>query len=201
MKSGRFREFQAVLPLRGKVLNVEKSDIERMLQSDAIKNIIAALGCGIGKNFDIKKCRYDKLIVACDADVDGSHIQALLLTLFFNYMRPLIDNGYVYLAQPPLYRVRKGKETVYLRDDHELKEYKKKNKGNFEVNRFKGLGEMSPEQIKETVMNPQTRILRRITIDDAEKALEVFKVCMGSVVEPRRKFIEENAYKVNINFD
>lgn len=139
MKAGRFKEFQAVLPLRGKVLNTEKSSLDKMLQSDAIKNIIAALGCGIGKNFDISKCRYDKMIIACDADVDGAHIQALILTLVYNYMRPLLDNGYVYIAQPPLYKVVKGKESQYLKDDYELKEYKKKNKGNIDVQRFKGL--------------------------------------------------------------
>jgi len=198
-KQGRYREFQAILPLRGKVLNTEKSDFEKMIKSEAITNIIAALGGGIGKDFNINKVRYDKVVIMTDADDDGSHIRALLLTFFYNYMPELIKDGRVFIACPPLYKVLKGKTSVYLKDDHELKEYKQKY-GKVEVNRFKGLGEMDYEQLKETTMDPATRTLKQITLEDAEKAANVFAICMGGQADLRREFIEANAYRVNLNF-
>lgn len=199
-KNGRYREFQAILPLRGKLLNTEKADFEDMLKSDTIKNIIAALGGGVGKTFDVDKVRYDKINIMTDADDDGSHIKALLLTFFYNYMPQLIDRGMVFVTVPPLYRVTKAGKFTYLKDDHELKEFRAKNSGKIEVDRFKGLGEMNPEQLKETTMDPATRILKRITMKDVEKAAEVFAICMGSKAELRRDFIEANAYRVELNF-
>ncbi|AEO93511.1 DNA topoisomerase II large subunit [Bacillus phage G] len=201
-KSGRNRYYQAILSLRGKILNVEKSSLERMLNSEMIKNIIGAVGTGIdspGQKFEYEKLRYDKIIFMCDADVDGSHIEALLLTLFYNYMRPLIEKGHVYAAQPPLYRVVKKNESIYLKDDHELKEYTKKHP-NAEVQRFKGLGEMNADQLWETTMDPKERTLLQITLEDAERASTVFSELMGGDAKPRRDFIEANAHKVDLSF-
>lgn len=198
-KSGRYREFQAILPLRGKILNTEKADFEKMMKSDAIKNIIAAMGAGFGKNFDVKKARYDKLILMTDADVDGAHITILLLTLIYNYMRPLLENEMVYLTMPPLYKVVRNKQTTYLRDDHELKVYKQKYGNNIEVGRFKGLGEMGYTQLKETTMDPKTRTLKKVTLDDVEKIMQSINTCMGTDVEARREFIEANAHKVHLD--
>ena len=210
-KQGRNREFQAILSLRGKLLNVEKSTLERLLKSDTITNIIGAIGTGIiiadkemRKNFgefDSNKVRYDKIIIMSDADVDGSHIMTLLLTLFYNYMRPLIELGFVYIAQPPLYRVvgKKG-DSTYLKDDHSLKEHRKKYP-NAEVNRFKGLGEMNPKQLWETTMDPERRTLLRISLNDAARAAESFNTLMGTDVRPRKEFIENNAHKVDLTFD
>lgn len=210
-KQGRNREFQAILSLRGKLLNVEKSTLERLLKSDTITNIIGAIGTGIiiadkemRKNFgefDSNKVRYDKIIIMSDADVDGSHIMTLLLTLFYNYMRPLIELGFVYIAQPPLFRVvgKKG-DSTYLKDDHALKEHRKKYP-NAEVNRFKGLGEMNPKQLWETTMDPERRTLLRISLNDAARAAESFNTLMGADVRPRKEFIENNAHKVDLTFD
>lgn len=194
-KEGRDRRTQAILPLRGKILNVEKSRIDRILNSEEIKNMITAFGCGIGEDFDISKLRYHKIIIMTDADVDGAHIRTLLLTFFYRYMKELITGGYVYAAQPPLYRVKKGKFEKYVYSDGELNEVLdeigRDNKN--EIQRYKGLGEMDPEQLWETTMNPQTRILLRINEDDAMEADEIFNVLMGDKVGPRREFIEENA--------
>ena len=194
-KEGRDRRTQAILPLRGKILNVEKSRIDRILNSEEIKNMITAFGCGIGEDFDISKLRYHKIIIMTDADVDGAHIRTLLLTFFYRYMKELITGGYVYAAQPPLYRVKKGKFEKYVYSDGELNEVLdeigRDNKN--EIQRYKGLGEMDQEQLWETTMNPQTRILLKINEDDAMEADEIFNVLMGDKVGPRREFIEENA--------
>ena len=198
-KSGRYREFQAILPLRGKILNTEKADIERMMKSEAIQNIIAAMGTGIGAKFDIKKSRYDKLIIMADADVDGAHITILILTLIYNYMRPLLENEMVYITMPPLYKVVKNKKVIYLRDDHELKEFKKKHGSDIDVQRFKGLGEMSYQQLKETTMDPKNRTLKKVTLDEAERVAQAINTCMGNDSNIRRQFIEDNAYKVQLD--
>jgi DNA gyrase subunit B len=200
-KQGRYREFQAILPLRGKVLNTEKAEYDKMINSDAIKMIIAALGAGVGETFDVTKVRYDKINLMTDADDDGSHIKALLLTFFYNYMPELFEKEMVYITVPPLYRVVRGKQNpVYLKDDHELREYKKKYGNKIEVQRFKGLGEMNYSQLKETTMDPQTRVLKKVTLKDAEKAAEIFNICMGKKADLRRDFIEANAYRVNLEF-
>lgn len=194
-KEGRDRRIQAILPLRGKILNVEKSRIDRILGSEEIKNMITAFGCGIGEDFDISKLRYHKIIIMTDADVDGAHIRTLLLTFFYRYMKELITQGHVYAAQPPLYRVKKGKFEQYVYSDAELnkvlEEIGRDNK--YEIQRYKGLGEMDPEQLWETTMNPAQRILLRVNEDDAMEADETFNVLMGDKVAPRREFIEENA--------
>jgi DNA gyrase subunit B len=194
-KEGRDRRIQAILPLRGKILNVEKSRIDRILGSEEIKNMITAFGCGIGEDFDISKLRYHKIIIMTDADVDGAHIRTLLLTFFYRYMKELITQGHVYAAQPPLYRVKKGKFEQYVYSDAELnkvlEEIGRDNK--YEIQRYKGLGEMDPEQLWETTMNPAQRILLRINEDDVMEADETFNVLMGDKVAPRREFIEENA--------
>jgi DNA gyrase subunit B len=194
-KEGRDRRFQAILPLRGKILNVEKSRIDKILNSEEIKNMITAFGTGVGEDFDITKLRYDKIIIMTDADVDGAHIRTLLLTFFYRYMKELILGGHVYAAQPPLYRVRKGKFEQYVYSDAELnkvlEEIGRDNK--VEIQRYKGLGEMDPEQLWETTMNPETRILLRVNEDDAISADETFSMLMGDKVAPRREFIEENA--------
>ncbi|HHZ02406.1 MAG TPA: DNA topoisomerase (ATP-hydrolyzing) subunit B [Tissierellia bacterium] len=193
-KEGRDRRTQAILPLRGKILNVEKSRIDRILNSEEIKNMITAFGCGIGEDFDISKLRYHKIIIMTDADVDGAHIRTLLLTFFYRYMKDLIINGHVYAAQPPLYRVKKGKFEQYVYSDAELNKILDEiGRDKIEIQRYKGLGEMNPEQLWETTMNPKTRILLRITEDDAIEADEMFNILMGDKVAPRREFIEENA--------
>ncbi|MDW5300655.1 MAG: toprim domain-containing protein, partial [Sedimentibacter sp.] len=194
-KEGRDRRTQAILPLRGKILNVEKSRIDRILNSEEIKNMITAFGCGIGEDFDISKLRYHKIIILTDADVDGAHIRTLLLTFFYRYMKDLIKDGHVYAAQPPLYRVKKGKFEQYVYSDEELnkvlEEIGRDNK--YEIQRYKGLGEMDPEQLWETTMNPVERILLRVNEDDAMEADETFNMLMGDKVAPRREFIEQNA--------
>ncbi|MEM3373912.1 MAG: DNA topoisomerase (ATP-hydrolyzing) subunit B [Candidatus Woesearchaeota archaeon] len=203
-KQARNREFQAILPLRGKVLNVEKSRLVKVLKNEEIVNIITALGTGIEEEFDISKLRYHKIIIMTDSDVDGSHIAILLLTFFFRYMRQLIEKGHVYLALPPLYKIKKGKFSVYAKDDVEkekiLKELEKDGKQGIVIQRYKGLGEMNPEQLWETTMDPSTRYLKKITIEDAFEAEKAFTELMGEEVEPRRKFIQENAIKV-VNLD
>ena len=193
-KQGRDRHTQAILPLRGKILNVEKSRLDRILSSDEIKNMITAFGCGIGNDFDLEKARYHKIVIMTDADVDGAHIRTLLLTFFFRYMRPLIDNGYVYIAQPPLYKVKKQKKEYYVYSDKELETLLEEiGKSGIELQRYKGLGEMNPEQLWETTMNPETRTLLQVTIDDATEADRIFSMLMGDKVGPRKEFIEENA--------
>ncbi|MBT4135332.1 DNA topoisomerase (ATP-hydrolyzing) subunit B [archaeon] len=188
----RDSKFQAILPLKGKILNVEKSNPTRALSSEEVVNLITAIGTGVKENFDIKKLRYSKNIIMCDADVDGQHIATLLLTFFFRYMPELIENGNVYLAVSPLFKVRKKKD-YYVYSDKELKKVLEKVGGKADVQRFKGLGEMNPTQLWDTTMDPKTRILKQITIEDAVIADEVFSMLMGDVVGPRRKFIEKNA--------
>ena len=198
-KQGRNRIFQAILPLRGKILNVEKANLTKMLKSKEIKDLIIALGTGIGKDFNIENLRYSKIIIACDADSDGNHIRTLLLTLFYRYFRPLIEQGFVYVAQPPLYKIIQGKEIYYVYTDEEKDSIIKKlskNKKEIEVQRYKGLGEMNPEELWETTMNPEKRVLKKINIKDAEEADKLFSILMGTEVEPRRRFIEVNATEV-----
>ncbi|MEO0071581.1 MAG: DNA topoisomerase (ATP-hydrolyzing) subunit B [candidate division WOR-3 bacterium] len=197
-KQGRDRRFQAILPLRGKILNVEKSGLNRILTNNEIRAIISAIGAGIGEDeFDPGKARYHKIVIMTDADVDGSHIRILLLTFFYRFMHPLIEAGYLYIAQPPLFKVRQGKKEVYLYSEEELQELLKKTKGDhLEIVRYKGLGEMNPEQLWETTMNPEQRVLKRVTMEDATEADAVFRMLMGEEVEPRRQFIEKNARNV-----
>ena len=200
-KSGRDRNIQAILPLRGKILNVEKSRLDKILSSDEIKNMITAFGCGIGDDFDPEKLRYHKIVIMTDADVDGAHIRTLLLTFFFRYMRPLIEGGYVYAAQPPLFKVKKGKKEYYAFSDNELsKLLDEVGRQDADVSRYKGLGEMNAEQLWETTMDPESRTLLQVTIDDAIMADEIFSMLMGDKVAPRRDFIEANAkYVTNLD--
>ncbi len=198
-KQGRDRKFQAILPLRGKILNVEKARLDRMLSSDEIKNMITAFGCGIGEDFDIAKARYGKIIIMTDADVDGAHIATLLLTFFYRYMKPLITEGHVYIAKPPLYLIKKGQKAhSYAYTDEELKQRLDeigKDSKNISIQRYKGLGEMNPEQLWETTMDPQYRTLLQVNLSDAAEADSIFSILMGDKVEPRRQFIEDNATK------
>lgn len=195
-KSGRDRKFQAILPLRGKVINVEKSRLVKVLKNNEISTIITALGTGVGEEFDINKMRYGKVIIMTDADVDGSHISCLLLTFFFRFMQPLIERGKIYLAQPPLYKLQKGKTTVYVYTDEEKdKELAKMGEG-VSIQRYKGLGEMDADQLWETTMNPKQRLLKKIEIEDAVRANEIFETLMGDEVEARRNFIIEHATEV-----
>ncbi|MCI9032019.1 MAG: DNA topoisomerase (ATP-hydrolyzing) subunit B [Clostridia bacterium] len=193
-KQGRDRRFQAILPLRGKILNVEKARLGKVLENAEIKNMITAFGCGVGDEFDESKLRYDKIICMTDADVDGSHIRILLLTFFFRYMRPLIEKGHVFIAQPPLYKVTKNKKDTYCYSDPELNEtLDSLGRKGCDVQRYKGLGEMNAEQLWNTTMNPEFRTLVQVTMDDAFEADEIFTVLMGEMPEMRRQFIEENA--------
>ena len=197
-KQGRSRLTQAILPIRGKILNVEKASMDRILANQEIRTLFTALGTGFGADFDVSKARYHKLIIMTDADVDGAHIRTLLLTLFYRYMRPMIDKGYVYIARPPLYQVRQGKLIKYLDTDEELHDYL----GSLQpspkpiVQRYKGLGEMDAEQLWETTMDPENRRLDRVDPGYAKDADEVFEMLMGNEVGPRRKFIEDNAQYV-----
>ena len=228
-KQGRSRKFQAILPLRGKILNVEKARIDRMLGNNEVKSLIIAMGTNIAEQFEIEKLRYHKIIIMTDADVDGAHISTLLLTLFYRHFKPLIEAGYVYLAQPPLFRVQKGKEVTWMYSEEELEDFKKKHKldintdeitesgeetdegtkeevvakdaasgklKGFSIQRYKGLGEMNPDQLWDTTMDPATRVLKRINIEDGEKADETFNVLMGADVPPRKKFIQTHAKNV-----
>ena len=232
-KQGRDRRTQAILPLRGKILNVERARIDKMLASKEVKSLVIALGTSIGDTFDIEKMRYHKIIIATDADVDGSHIRTLLLTLFYRYFRAIIDAGYIYIAQPPLYKIKKGKEISYAYTDEERTKIvgkgadvseieeieavaegegpeqsegegenaeeatKKSNK--IHIQRFKGLGEMNPEELWETTMDPNNRILKRVDISDAEEANKIFDILMGSEVPPRKSFIQSNAKLAEID--
>ena len=198
---GRDSRFQAILPLWGKMLNVEKARADKVYGNDKLQPVITALGAGIGEEFDIEKLRYHKIVIMADADVDGSHIRTLLLTFFFRFMRPLIENGYVYSAVPPLYKLTRGKTTRVAFSDEERDRISAEMRGDnanakVDINRYKGLGEMDPHELWETTMNPETRTLRRITLEDAIKADEIFTILMGEEVEPRRRFIEENSSKV-----
>ena len=193
-KQGRDRRFQAILPLRGKPLNVEKARLDKILGNEEIKAMITAFGAGLEDEFDVAKLRYNRIICMTDADVDGSHIRILMLTFFYRYMRPLLDLGHVYIAQPPLYRVTKSKREHYVYDDAELEQLLQDiGREGSEIQRYKGLGEMNPEQLWETTMNPETRTILQVTLQDAMDAEELFTICMGDRVEPRREFIEQNA--------
>lgn len=192
-KNGRDRRIQAILPLWGKMLNVEKARIDRVYGNDKLTPVITALGTGIGDEFDISKLRYNKVIIMADADVDGSHIRTLLLTFFFRFMKPLVEEGHIYIAQPPLYRISKGKEHKYVYSDIERDQVLSQIEGKTEIQRYKGLGEMDKDQLWDTTMNPETRILLRVELSDAEAADETFTILMGDKVEPRREFIEQNA--------
>ena len=225
-KMGRDRRTQAILPLRGKILNVERARLDRMLGSEQIKNLVIAMGTSIGDTFDIEKIRYHKIIIATDADVDGAHITTLILTLFYRYFRSVIDAGYVYIAQPPLYKIKKGKEIHYAYNDdekeqligseqveligeegetpveeaEETEEETKVKKGNkVSVQRYKGLGEMNAEELWETTMDPNNRVLKQVSIEDAEEANQIFDILMGSEVAPRKSFIQSNAKMANLD--
>ncbi|MCK5310005.1 MAG: DNA topoisomerase (ATP-hydrolyzing) subunit B [Thermoplasmata archaeon] len=199
-KQGRNREFQAILPLRGKILNVEKARLDKILKNNEIRNLITAFGTNIGEEFDLTKARYHKLIIMTDADIDGAHIRTLLLTFLYRYMKPLIEAGYVYIAQPPLYRISKGKTEHWVFTDHEKDELLKEKGDGWGVQRYKGLGEMNDHQLWDTTMDPENRILLLVTIDDAMLADELFTILMGDAVEPRRDFITAHAKDV-VNLD
>ncbi|MDD2401903.1 MAG: DNA topoisomerase (ATP-hydrolyzing) subunit B [Clostridia bacterium] len=194
-KQGRDRRFQAILPLRGKILNVEKARLDRILGNEEIRAMITAIGTGIGEEFNVSKARYHKIIIMTDADVDGSHIRTLLLTFFYRYMKPIVETGYIYIAQPPLYKVKRGKEENYYYNDKDL-ENATKNLKNYNIQRYKGLGEMNPEQLWETTMNPEGRTVLKVSIDNAMKADEIFTILMGDKVEPRKNFIHDHAKEV-----
>ena len=199
-KQGRDRQFQAILPLKGKILNVEKARLDKMLSNEEIRTIITALGTGVGAGiFDLAKLRYHKIIIMTDADVDGAHIRTLILTLFFRQFEEVIRKGHVYIAEPPLYRVSKGKQEVYAHSDLEKDRIVEQmgSRGVY-VQRYKGLGEMNPGQLWDTTMNPETRTLTRISLDEAVEADHIFRILMGDDVEPRRRFIEENADQVQL---
>jgi DNA gyrase subunit B len=196
-KTGRDSEFQAILPIRGKILNVEKARLAKALQNNEVQGIITASGTGIGDEFDIEKARYHKIVILADADVDGAHIRTLLLTLFFRHLRGLIEAGFVYVAVPPLYRVKMGKQVIYLKDDAALETFMAENEGRkITPSRFKGLGEMNDNELWDTAMNPATRTLMRVEIDDAALADEMFTVLMGDDVQSRKSFIQQNAKDV-----
>ncbi|GAH15222.1 unnamed protein product, partial [marine sediment metagenome] len=197
-KQARDRRFQAILPLRGKILNVEKARLHKILSSEAIQAMVTATGSGVGEDFDIENARYHKVIIMTDADVDGAHIRTLILTFFYRYMPKLIEAGYVYIAQPPLFQVKDGKEVSYAYSDKELNNIKKKyGDQKINVQQYKGLGEMDPEQLWETTMSPEARTLLKVEIEDALIADDVFSTLMGNKVEPRREFIEKNAKGVS----
>ncbi len=196
-KQGRDRRFQAILPLRGKILNVMKARLEKILGNEEIRTIVTAIGTGIGEDFNIKKARYHRIIIMCDADVDGAHIRTLLLTFFYRYMPELLYEGYIYIAQPPLYRVRVKKKNKYIYKDRDLEKYLEKLEGaKYDIQRYKGLGEMNPDQLWKTTMDPDKRIILKVRMEDAVEADNIFTTLMGDQVEPRREFIEEHAHKV-----
>jgi DNA gyrase subunit B len=202
-KQGRDRKFQAILPLRGKIMNVEKQRIDKILNSEMIKAMITAFGAGISADFNLEKIRYHRIIIMTDADVDGAHIRTLLLTFFYRYMRELVEKGHVYIAQPPLYKLAKGKKEIYCYTDEELDRAVADFGGkdnNTNIQRYKGLGEMNAEQLWETTMDPERRVLLKATVEDAREADEIFTILMGDKVEPRREFIQQNAKNV-INLD
>jgi len=200
-KQGRNRQFQAILPLRGKILNVEKARIDKILSNEEIRAMITAIGTGVRDDFKLDEARYHKIILMTDADVDGAHIRTLLLTFFFRQMQSLIEAGYVYIAQPPLYRVAKGREEFYAYSEAERDEYSKRlngdGKGSVNIQRYKGLGEMNPDQLWKTTMDPATRTILRVDMEDAQVASQLFDELMGDEVEPRRQFIERNAKYVS----
>jgi DNA gyrase subunit B len=199
-KQGRDRKYQAILPLKGKILNVEKARLDRALSNEEIRTMILALGTGTSDDFDVANSRYGKIIIMTDADIDGSHIRTLLLTFFYRYMKPLIEAGMVYIAQPPLFRVKKGKQEIYAYDEEERDRVTERlGKQGVQIQRYKGLGEMNPEQLWKTTMNPETRSLKKVDLENAAEADKIFSTLMGDLVEPRRKFIEEHAKYANLD--
>jgi DNA gyrase subunit B len=203
-KQGRDRHFQAILPLRGKILNVERARLDKMLENQEIKNMVTAIGVGIGEHFNKAKLRYGRIVIMCDADVDGAHIRTLLLTFFYRYLEELITDGHLYIAQPPLYHVRKGKQVQYVYTEEErdalIIEYKAEHNGKEpEVGRYKGLGEMNPETLWETTMDPDKRTILKVTIEEAVEADKVFNMLMGDEVAPRKRFIESHAKNANLD--
>jgi len=217
-KTGRDRKTQAILPLRGKILNIERARLDRALASEQVKNLVVALGTAIGDTFDISRLRYHKVVIATDADVDGEHIRTLLLTLFYRYFKELIEEGYIYIAQPPLYKIKRGKEVHYAysdeekdaivgdeeamdpeEDENEDDAPKKKSSKKYFIQRYKGLGEMNAEELWETTMDPERRILKQITIEDAQEADKIFDILMGTDVPSRKSFIQTNAQKATID--
>ena len=198
-KMGRDSTFQAVLPLRGKILNVERARINRIFDNAEIRSMITAFGCGIGEEIDLSKLRYHKIVIMTDADVDGAHICTLMLTFLYRFLKPVIEGGYVYIAMPPLYKIQKGNAIRYAYDDAECEVYKQEFVSNYSIQRYKGLGEMDPEQLWETTLDPKVRTLKRVTIEDAMEADSVFSMLMGDEVEPRRNFITENAHYANLD--
>ena len=205
-KTGRNRKTQAILPLRGKILNIERARLDRMLGSEQIKNLVIAMGTAIGETFDISKLRYHKIIIATDADVDGAHIRTLILTLLYRYFKPLIDGGYIYIAQPPLYKVKRGKEILYFYSEEEKSKILGKDEIPLEeadqkihVQRYKGLGEMNADELWETTMDPTRRLLKQVNIADAQEADKVFDMLMGTDVPSRKSFIQSNAHKATID--
>ena|SRR3989339_303208 len=192
-KSGRTRTTQAILPLRGKILNVEKARIDKIFANNEITTLISAIGAGIGDEFDITKLRYNRIIIMTDADIDGSHISCLLLTFFYRFMKPLVEQGHIYIAMPPLYKVSKGKEKIYLMNDQELNETIQKLGKDINIQRYKGLGEMNPDQLWETTLDPESRHMKQVIVEDAVAADAMFTVLMGDQVDPRREFIFANS--------
>ena len=199
-KQGRDAKTQAILPLRGKILNVEKARTHRIFENQEIRSMITAFGCGIKEDVDVSKLRYHKIVIMTDADVDGSHICTLMLTFLYRFMKPVIEGGYVYIAQPPLYKVQKGKKIAYAYKEQEMDQLREEFKEGYKVQRYKGLGEMDAEQLWETTMDPHHRVLKRVTIDDAMEADSVFDMLMGEDVEPRREYIQENAVYANLDY-
>lgn len=199
-KQGRDAKTQAILPLRGKILNVEKARTHRIFENQEIRSMITAFGCGIQEDVDVSKLRYHKIVIMTDADVDGSHICTLMLTFLYRFMKPVIEGGYVYIAQPPLYKVQKGKKIAYAYKEQEMDQLREEFKDGYKVQRYKGLGEMDAEQLWETTMDPHHRVLKRVTIDDAMEADSVFDMLMGENVEPRREYIQENAVYANLDY-
>jgi len=199
-KQGRNREFQAILPLRGKILNVEKARLNKIFENNEITNMITAIGTSVGEEFNVEKARYHKIIIMTDADVDGAHIRTLLLTFFYRYMKQLIEAGYLYIAQPPLFKIQKGKSFQYVYTEEEMKKSVKEMGEGVNVSRYKGLGEMNPKQLWETTMDPGNRIIKQVTIEDGIEADRIFTILMGDEVLPRRKFIQEHAKEV-VNLD
>ena len=199
-KQGRDAKTQAILPLRGKILNVEKARTHRIFENQEIRSMITAFGCGIQEDVDVSKLRYHKIVIMTDADVDGSHICTLMLTFLYRFMKPVIEGGYVYIAQPPLYKVKKGKKIAYAYKEQEMDQLREEFKDGYKVQRYKGLGEMDEEQLWETTMDPHHRVLKRVTIDDAMEADSVFDMLMGEDVEPRREYIQENAVYANLDY-
>ena len=199
-KQGRSREFQAILPLRGKIINVEKARLHKIMQNKEIIAMITALGTGVGEEFNIAKLRYHKVIIMTDADVDGSHIMTLLLTFFYRHMKELVENGHIYIAMPPLYRLQKGKRVEYVYTDQEKNNFMQEMGDKIGVQRYKGLGEMNPRQLWDTTMDPEVRMLKQVAIEDVVAADQMFTVLMGDEVPPRREFIEKHALDV-VNLD